>query len=140
MGYPIKTSDKVWLTKAHELYNKRISITIIDDADYNLDINSDSIESFKRFSLRYTQIVFLSLFYFLSFICGGLFIVSFSLHYAKPLGLLFSILGIFICFGIPTYLLRKNRPPKIIKTNSGIDIIFNDSKKEILDIDNSQKK
>ena len=38
----------------------------------------------------------------------------------------------FICFGNPTYFLRKNRPPKIIKTNSGIDILFNYSKKEML--------
>ncbi len=132
MGFPIKTSEATWLARAQELYKKRISITIIDDADYKLDINSDSIKSFKRYSLRYSEIIFLSLFYCLSLICVGLFIASLSLRYAKPIGLIFSIIGMLICFGIPTFYLRKNRPPKIIKTDSVIEISFSYSPRDIL--------
>jgi hypothetical protein len=44
-----------------------------------------------------------------------------------------SLSGIIICFGIPTYFLRKNRPPKIIKTELGVDIKFGSMNKEILE-------
>jgi len=124
MGYPIKTSDSNWLGKALELYEKRISISIIDDAEYDLDINSDSMKSFKRFTLPYTAFKFLGVFYLLSIVCMALFYYSLSLQYYKFLGIALSIIFLFICAGIPTFYLVKYRAPKIEKTDIGVDIKF----------------
>jgi hypothetical protein len=124
MGYPLKTSDDKWLKQALELVNKRISISIIDDAHYNLNINSDCIRIFNKYSLSYKELTFLGLFYALSLLCAILLYLSTFLQYTKNLGLVLSFLGFIVCFSIPTYYLRKNRSPHISPTESGVDIIF----------------
>jgi len=124
MGFPIKTSDNNWLEKALELFAKRISISITDDANYNLNISSDVLKVFKRYTLSQTSLMFLGAFYVLAIGCLVLFYYSFSLQYTKNLGVTLSIIFLIICIGIPTYYLSKNRRPKIEKTEQGIDIKF----------------
>jgi hypothetical protein len=132
MEYPVKTSDNKWLEKVIELINQRISTHIIDDAFYDLNKNSECIKMFKRFSLKPNTLIFLLSYYVLSVICTFFFYLSFSLPYARTLSLLLSFLGIMVCIGIPTYYLRKNRPPDIIQTESGIDIVFSRFQKDNL--------
>jgi hypothetical protein len=139
MGYPLKTSDSKWLEKALELFNKRISFSIIDDAHYNLDKNSDIVKIFKGFSLRHIELIFLGSFYTLSVVCAILFYFSISLQYAKSLGLFLAFSGFIICFGLPTYYLRKNRPPHISQTESGIDIIFGSHRENPIENDISKE-
>lgn len=124
MSYPLKTSGDNWLEKAIELYEKRISISIIDDAKYNLNANSDVIKIFQRYTLPKNSIFFLIPFYFLSLVCMVLLYYSFSLHYIKYLGIILSTFFLILCAVIPTYYLIKNRAPKIKKTEQGIDIVF----------------
>ncbi len=124
MGFPIKTSDNNWLEKALELSEKRISISITDDANYNLDTSSDVLKLFKKYSLSQTALMFLGAFYVLAIFCMVLLYYSFSLQYTKYLGVTLSAIFLFICLGIPTYYLAKNRHPKIEKTEQGIDIKF----------------
>lgn len=124
MGFPIKTSDNNWLEKALELFEKRISISITDDANYNMNINSDVLKLFKRFTLSQTALMFLSVFYVLAIVCMILLYFSFSLQYTKSLGVVLSSAFMIICTSIPTYYLAKNRRPKIEKTEKGIEIKF----------------
>jgi hypothetical protein len=124
MRFPIKTSDNNWLEKALELFEKRISISITDDANYNLNISSDVLKVFKRYTLSQTSLMFLGAFYVLAIGCLVLFYYSFSLQYTKYLGVTLSLIFLIICIGIPTYYLSKNRRPKIEKTEQGIDIKF----------------
>ena len=124
MGFPIKTSDNNWLEKSLELFEKRISISITDDANYGLNLNSDVLKLFKRFTLSQTALMFLGAFYVLAILCMVLLYYSFSLQYTKTLGVILSAIFLIICVGIPTYYLSKNRRPKIEKTEQGIDIKF----------------
>ena len=124
MGFPIKTSNNNWLEKALELFEKRISISITDDANYNLNISSDVMKLFKRYTLSQTALMFLGAFYVLAIVCLVLLYYSFSLQYTKYLGVILSTIFLIICVGIPTYYLAKNRHPKIEKTEQGIDIKF----------------
>lgn len=124
MGFPIKTSDNNWLEKALELFDKRISISITDDANYSLNTNSDVLKVFKRYTLSQTSLMFIGAFYFLAIVCLVLLYYSFSLQYTKYLGIILSIIFLIICIGIPTYYLSKNKRPKIEKTEQGIDIKF----------------
>ncbi len=80
MGFPIKTSDDNWLEKALELYDKRVSISITDDANYNLSISSDILKVFKRLTLSQRSLIFLGAFYVLAIGCLVLFYYSFSLQ------------------------------------------------------------
>ena len=139
MGYPLKTSDDNWLQQALELVNKRISISIVDDANYNLNINSDSIKIFNKYSLSYKELTFLGLFYALSLLCIFLLYLSTFLQYTKNLGLVLSFLGFIVCFSIPTYYLRKNRPPRITPIESGVDIIFSYNPRNDLEDDISKE-
>jgi len=124
MGFPLKTSDNNWLEKALELSEKRISISITDDANYNLDTSSDVVKLFKKYSLSQSALICLGAFYVLAIVCVVLLYYSFSMHYAKYLGITLSIISFFICIGIPTYYLSKNRHPIIEKSEQGIDIKF----------------
>ncbi|MHB1688763.1 MAG: hypothetical protein ACYCVH_15525 [Ignavibacteriaceae bacterium] len=124
MGFPIKTSDNNWLEKALELFEKRISISITDDANYNLNISSDVTKLFKKYTLSQTALMFLGAFYVLAIVCMVLLYYSFSLQYTKYLGVILLTIFLIICIGIPTYYLAKNRHPKIEKTEQGIDIKF----------------
>ena len=124
MSYPIKTSDANWLNKCIELFEKRISISIIEDTNYNLNVNSDVIKSFRRFTLSKKSLSFLLLFYLLAVVCLVLFYYSFSLQSTKTLGIILSIIFFALCSAIPTYYLLKNKAPRIRKTEQGIDIIF----------------
>jgi len=124
MGFPIKTSDTNWLEKALELFEKRTSISITDDANYNLNTESEVLKLFKRFTLPQTGFVFIGAFYVLAIVCAVLLYHSFSLQYAKIIGITLSIILLIVCAGIPTYYLVKNRAPKIEKTKTGIDIRF----------------
>ena len=124
MGFPIKTSDNNWLEKALELFDKRISISITDDANYNLNISSEVLKVFKRYTLSQRSLMYLGAFYVLAIGCLVMFYYSFSLQYTKYLGVTLSIIFLIICIGIPTYYLSKNRRPKIEKTEQGIDIKF----------------
>lgn len=130
MGYPIKTSDNNWLEKAIELSEKRISLSIIDDNNYNLKLDSEVIKIFKKYSLSQTSLIFLGAFYVLALFCMVLFHFSFSLQYTQTLGVILSAIFIVICTVIPTYYLAKNRHPKIVKTEQGVDIKFNYKKEE----------
>ena len=129
MGYPLKTSDNNWLEKALELYEKRISFSIIDDAGYNFNIHSDVLKIFKRSTLSKKSLLFLIPFYVLAIVCMVLLYYSFSLQYTKYLGVILSALFLVICVSIPTYFLVVNRSPEIEKTVQGIDIKFSKSKK-----------
>lgn len=131
MGFPIKTSDNNWLEKALELFEKRISISITDDANYNLNISSDVLKMFKRYTLSQTALMSLGAFYVLVIVCLVLLYYSFSLQYVKYLGVIISTVLLFICIGIPTYYLAKNRHPEIEKTEHGIDIKFSNQKTEL---------
>jgi hypothetical protein len=124
MGFPIKTSDTNWLAKALELFEKRTSISITDDANYNLDLNSDSMKLFRKLTLNHRTLMIMSLFYALSLLCAILFYLSLKLKYSQALGVILSAAGVVVCFAIPTYYLRKNRKPKIEKTDKGVDIKF----------------
>ncbi|MCK9212230.1 MAG: hypothetical protein M0P61_15425 [Ignavibacteriaceae bacterium] len=124
MGFPVKTSDTNWLEKTLELFEKRISISIIDDASYKLHETSDIMKMFNRYTLNQRTLMFIGAFYVLSLVCIVLFYQSLFLQYAKPLGVSLSFIGIIVCFGIPTYFLMKNKAPMIEKTDSGIDIKF----------------
>jgi len=124
MGFPLKTSDDNWLEKALELFEKRISISIFDDAPYNLNVNSDSMKMFKRYTLSQRALMFLGAFYVLSLVCVVLFYLSLFLQYSKLLEISLSFIGVIVCFGIPSYYLIKNRAPIIEKTDNGIDIKF----------------
>jgi len=124
MGFPIKTSDNNWLEKSLELSAKRISISITDDANYNLNTSSDVMKLFKKYSLSQSALMFLGAFYVLAIVCMVLLYYSFSLQYTKYLGVMLSTILFFVCLGIPTYYLAKNRHPKIEKTDQGIDIKF----------------
>lgn len=130
MGYPLKTSDNNWLEKAIELSEKRISLSIIDDNNYNLKLDSEVIKIFKKYSLSQTSLIFLGAFYALALFCMVLFHFSFSLQYTQTLGVILSALFIAICTVIPTYYVAKNRYPKIVKTEQGVDIKFNNKKEE----------
>jgi hypothetical protein len=124
MSYPIKTSDNNWLEKALELSEKRISISITDDSNYNITVDSDVIKLFKRFTLSQTALLLLGAFYVLGIICMVLLYYSFSLQSTKYLGVTLSIVFLIICLGIPTFYLLRNKHPKIEKTEHGIDIKF----------------
>jgi hypothetical protein len=124
MGFPIKTSDINWLDKASLKFNKRISISIIDDANYNLNIGSDIIKMFSRFTLSIKSIAFLCVFYVLAVVCMIMLYLSFSLQYSRYLGIGLSAIFLIVCIGLPTYYLAKNNSPKIEKTEQGVDIIF----------------
>ena len=124
MGFPIKTSDKNWLEKALELSEKRISISITDNGNYNLNTNSDVLKLFKKYSLSQSALMFLGAFYVLAIVCMVLLYYSFSLQYTKFLGVMLSAIFLIICIGIPTYYLAKNRHPIIEKTEQGIDIKY----------------
>ena len=121
---PLKTSDANWHNKCIELFEKRISISIIDDANYNLNVNSDSIKSFQRFTLSKKFLAFLGLFYLLAILCLVLLYYSFSSQNTTNLAIILSIIFFIICTTIPTYYLIKNKAPEIIKTERGIDIVF----------------
>jgi len=127
MGFPIKTSDNNWLEKSLELFGKRISISITDDANYGLDLNSDVLRLFKRFTLSQTALMFLGAFYVLAILCMVLLYYSFSLQYTKNLGVILSAIFLIICISIPTYYLAKNRQPKIEKIDQGIEIKFSNN-------------
>jgi hypothetical protein len=119
MGFPIKTSDNNWLIKALELSEKRIIISITDDNNYNLDISSDVLKLFIKYSLSQSALMFLGAFYVLAIVCMVMLYYFFSLQYTKFLGLILSTIFLIICIGIPTYYLAKNRHPKIEKRNKG---------------------
>ena len=124
MGFPIKTSDSNWLEKALVLFEKRISISITDDANYNLNMTSDVMKLFKRYTISQNGLMLIGAFYVLALVCLVLLYYSFSLQYTKYLGAILSTILFFICLGIPTYYLAKNRQPIIEKTEQGIDIKF----------------
>ena len=127
MGFPIKTSDNNWLEKSLELFEKRISISITDDANYGLNLNSDVLKLFKRFTLSQAALMFLGAFYVLAIVCMVLLYYSFSLQYTKSLGVILSAIFLIICISIPTYYLAKNRRPKIEKIEQGIEIKFSNN-------------
>lgn len=130
MGYPIKTSDYNWLEKTIELSEKRINLSIIDDNNYNLKLDSEVLKIFKKYSLSQTSLIFLGAFYPLAIFCMVLFHFSLSLHHFQTLGVIISAIFIVIYTVIPTYYLAKNSYPKIIKTEQGVDIKFNNKKEE----------
>jgi hypothetical protein len=132
MGFPIKTSDNDWLKRTVELFEKRISISITDDAGYNFNINHDVLKLFKRFTLSKTFIMFISVFYLLAIGCFILLLYSFSLQYAKALGVTLAIILLFVCLGIPSYYLVKNKPPKVEQAENCISIKFNNNLEENL--------
>jgi|GEM_PF-3080073 len=124
MGFQVKTSDSNWLEKTLELFEKRISISIVDDAFYKLQETSDIMKMFNRYTLNQRALMFIGAFYVLSLVCIVLFYQSLFLQYAKLLGVSLSFVGIIVCFGLPTYYLMKNKAPVIEKTDNGIDIKF----------------
>ena len=124
MGYPLKTSNAEWLSKAIELYSKRISMSIVDDAFYNLNPDSDCLKGFKRYTMTVSNFFSVCLFYLLCGICFILLLVSLFIPHAKLFEITLSFAGLIICYSIPTYQLAKNRPPKIRKTDSGVEIDF----------------
>ncbi len=124
MGFPIKTSDPNWLSKAVDVFNQRISISIIDDANFGINENSDSLRMFKRHTLSLRQVILLLTFYLIALTCMVLLYLSFSLHYAKYLGIGLSVLFLIVCITIPTYFFVKNKAPLIFKSNLGVEIKF----------------
>lgn len=127
MGFPIKTSDVNWLEKSLELFEKRISISITDDANYGLNFNSDVLKLFKRVTLSKTNLLILGAFYLLAVFCAVLLYHSFNLQYTKTLSVILSTIFLIICMGIPTYFLVKNSRPKIEKIEQGIEIKFSNT-------------
>jgi hypothetical protein len=127
MGFPIKTSDADWLSKTIKLSNQRINISITDDAGYNLDVDSDSMKLLKRFTLSQFSLMILGAFCLLAVVSLVMLYYSLSLQFAKNIGITLSIISFFVCSGIPTYFLAKNKAPMVFKTENGIDIKFSNT-------------
>ena len=124
MGYPIKTSSDDWLSKAIELYYNRVSIDIIDDGNFGLNKDSEILKVFSRHTLSTSQILWTSIFYVLALICGYLFVISFSVKYAKEIALILAGLGVVFCLALPTVFLRRHKPPIITEKGEKIKITF----------------
>ena len=124
MGYPIKTSNDDWLNKAIQLYHNRVSIDLIDDANYGLTLDSEIIEVFSKATLKVGQFIWTSIFYVFALVSAYLFVRSFSVTHAKEVSLIFSGVGVILCLLIPSLVFHKNKAPKVFKDGDIIKVTF----------------
>ncbi|MBI9070135.1 MAG: hypothetical protein JEY94_00965 [Melioribacteraceae bacterium] len=124
MGYPIKTSQDDWLNKAIELFYNRVSFDLIDDGNFDLNLDSEILKVFAKTTLKESQIIWRSIFYVFALVCAYLFVISFSVIYGREIAQILSALGVVACIAIPSLMLKRNKSPKIIEEDGLIKITF----------------
>ncbi|MDR3625329.1 MAG: hypothetical protein P4L45_00765 [Ignavibacteriaceae bacterium] len=126
MGFAIRTSNEHWLNKAIELYNSRVSITIVDDAEWGICDSKDVREILSGFTLKLKGLLLVEMiiFYSLSILFAVALAMSISHHNTSFLVILLSSAGLIVCLAIPCCYLWKNKSGKIVVNDDGIDVIF----------------